>query len=764
MLLSHSNPGSFRLQPAPRTRPKKVVQARNDASAHSQNGNLPDSSNATRIALRPSQQNQGSVREESALRSCFEEEEDDEEDVETPKVAAHFWQPESFRESVDRCIHLATSTSSSVEIPFSSSPSPRTPAAKRSTPQTARPPSDTVTVLLTNKSPTPSSPLFPRRTLFRSLSSTCLHAARIAPPPPVTSPSHPSPHPAPNKSLGWRGSVSAKLHDDTSIDISPGSPITPNTWQSLHTPTQSSISSLLQHHPLYQPHEPVSIVEIPKDDDLADGSEPLSATLKALGAKRHSEKFPRPSSPASASPTAAAGPIRSSTTSQRCPLIDRDPEVVEMPFQASAGTRRIFHLPTWIRFEAHHHARSQLGQDVHRPAPTDLSQHEASLPNEASEGIATTTNGRTVSSGDARPGLPRTSCLGDAAPDSPNGELFGGFDVVEVKEGVAEARAASGQPNSMQAEAVQVHVVRRPPMAALRSATCSSDHSSKGAPGVRVAAILGAIRGVVPSSSRKDFWVRQGGEPGEPFPAVGGPGIYPHVAARDALGVSSCPLTEASVADRRDGWGGVLTRSSWFPNLDKGPLVSPASAARPDHVDPHPTLSRGIRNGLKTLLLRRSPTQRRHIPPHPSTTSQPQQPRPTTASPGAEEEEWEDFEPVLYPNGEARLATPVEDKSFLELERSPRFPVHAPRERGEGGRWWWRFRIPSRRQADADGEKHFESLAGYVPRSVPSPCSTGFAKGRDADAVECRTVAAGAGWIENRPTPPGRRIQPSTLR
>lgn len=201
--------------------------------------------------------------------------------------------------------------------------------------------------------------------------------------------------------MGWRGALSKQLSDETAILLSPGSPLTPRRAGELHTPTQSSIASVL----------------VPEGEE--GEVEPLSATLKRIGAKRSTQRF--------------------------------EPEAVQSPVSGGnltadirTATRKIFHLPTWVRFEANHHARTGAAER-NREAAAEF----ASLPLKPSTspqpppvyGVET---------------LPKVSQLGDVAPSSPNGELFSGFDCPlshsEEKEG----------------EEWVVKIVKRPTIATLR--------------------------------------------------------------------------------------------------------------------------------------------------------------------------------------------------------------------------------------------------------------------------------------------------------
>uniref|UniRef100_V5GLM1 Uncharacterized protein n=1 Tax=Kalmanozyma brasiliensis (strain GHG001) TaxID=1365824 RepID=V5GLM1_KALBG len=310
MLQSNTDATSFKLQPAPRPKSKKRPQ------------NPPPV-----LTLSPNASASTDGADTKSLRSCFE----DEDEAITPKASSfHIFLDDKHDvsdsdatissrrlRSSSTSISSATSTKSLSSVNrLLSALSPTTPTRR---PQSLTSPSATVTVMLTNKSPTPSSPLFPRRTLMRSLSSTCVNIRS------PTTPLTPSPGATLRKRMGWRGAQSAQLADETAIIMSPGSPLTPRRADALHTPTQASISSIPEN-------------------------EPLSATLKALGAKRRTERF----------------------ASTCAPLLSPDGADVKSPnsekFELMTATRKIFHLPTWVRFEAKHHARTQAAEENRQAA------------------------------------------------------------------------------------------------------------------------------------------------------------------------------------------------------------------------------------------------------------------------------------------------------------------------------------------------------------------------------------------------------------
>lgn len=434
MLQSNTDARSFKLQPAPRPKCKKRPQSCTSPptpAAASTAFPIVDTSSDTR-----------------SLRSCF-----DDDDAPTPR-ASQFASPLSPRSSMSAASVASIRSSNSVaRLLASLSVSPRLKTS----------PVATVPVVLTSQSPTPSSPLFPRRTLMRSLSATCMNAQLKSP----TSPMTPSVDAKMRKRMGWRGALSARMQAETAILLSPGSPITPRRAEALHTPTQSSMA---------------------RDATEAE-IEPLSATLKRLGAKRRTERF-----------ASTCVPVQSPLQEE----MYKSPDTARSEsWQVMTATRKIFQLPSWVRFEANHHARTRAAAD-NRAAAAGYSklQLERSAAQEA----------------DAM--LPKVSHVGDVAPDSPNGELFAGFDV------------DLGAEKKQKPEWV-VSVIRPPNMAALRTDKVEAKGSR----------VLGAVRSALP-------------------------GLAPQ---RRIKGYIS--------QDERDGWGGV-TRSSWFRGYDKGPLVSPNPPAK----------------------------------------------------------------------------------------------------------------------------------------------------------------------------------------
>ncbi|SPO28201.1 uncharacterized protein UTRI_04581_B [Ustilago trichophora] len=583
MLQSNTDASSFKLQPAPRPKSKKRPQ--NPPSLHGSASSKASLSALSSEATRSSTEKSGS--DSDSLRSCFE----DDEEALTPKASLSKLSSRPEKDSIEgsvissRRTRASTTSLTSAASPHSSNSVARLLAAmslstspRRSiTAVQSEPPSATLTVMLTNKSPTPSSPLFPRRTLMRSISSTCMYKS-------PTSPVSRSPSAALRKRMGWRGALAARLHDETAILMSPGSPLTPRRADALHTPTQTNIASI-HDTSIHNNNNNNALPPYEEEDQL----EPLSATLRALGAKRRTERFASTcvpvQSPILESPEAidVLGQVNS-------PFSETGTTAIQEQFELVTAERKTIHLPTWVRFEANHHVRNQVAEE-NRKAAVEFSQLQiASLKAKSTTTSKQPEQKQSVSRNDQ---LPKISHLGDVAPNSPNGELFAGFDI-ETLPSV-----------SQQAEEREyvVSVVRRPTMASLRGKGDGSKNNSGGR-------MMGAIRSVFP-----------------PF--------RPSYRIKGSPTITSPIKNDNDEKQRRDGWGGVLTRSSWFPNHAKGPLVSPTSAV-------------SKKSGLKRIVLQPSSLRR-------------------LGAKYAVDDEWEDVGEVASGGAE------VEPRSFLELEDAPRF-------------------------------------------------------------------------------------------
>lgn len=368
----------------------------------------------------------------------------------------------------------------------------------------------------------------------------------------------------------------------------------------LHTPTQTCTAPVLNTDQL-APHN--------ADEQV----EPLSATLRALGAKRHTERFASTCIPLqSPSETDAffdeLGRVKSPNSEAEFGANHDD-------FELMTATRKIFHLPTWVRFEANHHRRARIA-DENRKAAAESSELEIVSRNSCT---VLEVEGESVTPSKA---LPKLSHLGDVAPDSPNGELLAGF---EIESPTDMARKVGGEEGEW-----VVSVLRRPNMAALRQRDTVEGGSKLGGGGRKV---LGAIRCAWPSTNP---WHRIKAS----HPTNAHPLCQPEVATTGSW----------DEKERRDGWGGVLTRTSWFPSHTKGPLVSP------------PPPSRGKRGkGLKALLL---PSSAHSTPPIKPTRS------------NESDEEWEDIDACSI------LHNSSEPRPFLEQHDKPHFFHREPAIKG----------------------------------------------------------------------------------
>ncbi|KAJ1024368.1 hypothetical protein NDA18_004537 [Ustilago nuda] len=599
MLHSNTDASSFKLQPAPR--PKKRPQ------------------NPPSIQRRPSGQPRLLVATGAdSLHSGFD---DDQELCLTPKASysnlpllaspkagGRARHDENGARSSTISNHSASSTSSvsrllaAISLPLS--PPPSTPQSS-----SVR---ETLTGMLSNKSPSPSSPLFPRNTLMSSLSSTCI------------SPTSPSGGRALRKRMGWRAALSAPKQHETAIPMSPESPLTPRRADTLHTPTQASISSILYANHLQVDHE--------------NQSEPLSATLKALGAKRQTHPFPPNTNLLPVNQAEQA--FESPRTVKSTPYFESDLESSRESFQLLTAQRKIFHLPTWIRFEANHHARTQIVQNNRTAAEEFCNLIET---------------------------MPKTSHLGDVAPDSPNGELFAGFNI-------------NPAPDTKQEQYV-VKVVKTPTMVTLRNSANRGPSAIR-----REGRVMGAISSVLPPFCEK-FRIQ-----------------YSPPKQSPTTRASNTISRQQAVKERRDGWGGVLTRTSWFPSYRKGPLVSPLSFAN--------------KSGLKSFSLQ----------PHPSDLPQEEQ-----------EGEWQD----IQPNPSHRQCEM--ESSFLELNHAPSFLNPPPSQTRGRGRGWSCFRSsphPSPSPCSKNGLTGMMELNTWQMRRLPPA---------HEETMASKLITKGTKSIENRP-------------
>ncbi|SPO28703.1 uncharacterized protein UTRI_04581 [Ustilago trichophora] len=609
VLHSNTDASSFKLQPAPRPKFKKRPQ--NPLPFHA-----PASPKASLSALNPETTRVSTERSSSdscSPRACLESD----EDVLTPKASMTKLPSRTEKDSLDgsmisqrgsrastKSLTSAASIRSSNSVTrllaaMSLSTSPR----RSITVVPSEPPSATLTVMLTNKSPTPSSPLFPRRTLMRSLSSTCLNKS-------PTSPVLRSPSAALRKRMGWRGALATRMHHETAILMSPGSPLTPRRAEALHTPTQASIASVLDSTTTTTNNNNNNNNNNLPPYEEEDQIEPLSATLRALGAKRRTERFASTCIPVQ-SPILESPEAFDTLHQIKSPSSEAETTANQEQFELVTAERKIFHLPTWVRFEANHHARSHIAEE-NRKAAAEFSQLQiASL--KAKSTAQQLERKPVVMKGEA---WPKTSHLGDVAPDSPNGELFSGFDIVTPPSVCQQAEEGE----------YVVSVVRRPTMATLRE----SDGRKKNNNGARV---LDAILSALP-----------------PF--------RPSYRIKGSTATVSSPVKKSDDdKERRDGWGGVLTRSSWFPNHAKGPLVSPSSIA---------SKKQSAKSGLKRIVL-----------------------QPSSLRLGAKyavDDEWEDVPQASSAHAE------IQPRSFLELNDAPRF-FNRPPAASTSRRWF-----PSRNQ------------------------------------------------------------------
>lgn len=626
MLQSNTGSTSFKLQPAPRPRCKKRVR---DAPATL----TEDATGCSEI---------------HTFRSCFEDDQDDNEQMLTPKasdlnasllqheVAGTIRSPSRHSRSSTTSNACSWRTTSSVARLLSAISLPISPVDKHSASCT-RSPSATVHFVLSNKSPTPSSPLFPRRTLMRSVSSTCVGATLLSPASPR------SPSGALRKRMGWRGMSAAKVQDELAISMSPASPLTPRRAEALHTPTQASIDAVLA----------------PGADDKLDQEflEPLSATLKALGAKRRTERF---ASSCVLDVAASRGPVPVELARKCAPESGADSNTgITEPFQLMTATRNIFHLPTWVRFQTNHHARCDLVRD-NRRAVTEYSILDriarTSTPECDQQVVAV---------------LPKTSHLGDTQPASPNGHLLTGFEPDTVTPDTLPSAPLAVHNAKHRASQYITSVVQTPSMAKFREMEVPTHEHTKSKSGATSnGGFVGAFRSVLP-------------------------------ALRTARRKKASAVQEDRDRNRRDGWGGIVTRCSWFPSQTiKGPLASPTKS------DAH----------LKTMLL-----------------------LPRGEKRWSTEEEWED---LVESSSCASATASARERSFLELHDEPRFRV------GRRLQSWLAFRTHTPLRDDQMQSWYTGPLSLSTTASASASASASATR---AEVVASELITKRSGSVENRP-------------
>lgn len=392
-------------------------------------------------------------------------------------------------------------------------------------------------------------------------------------------------------------------------------------------------------------------------------AEPLSATLKALGAKRRTLRFG----------ASAVVPVNDDETDDQVDALRGDdvksacsepawtPNLQHEEFELVTATRTIFHLPTWVRFEANHHARMRVAHDNRQAALEYAQLRKATVPQVPQQG---------------KVALPKMSQLGDAAPSSPNGELLAGFDLDAPSP--PQPQEAEQDNDEVRSEAAyKVSVVRRPTLAAMREMDARSEGK----------------RNLVEK-------VRSAWPPFRPQRRIKAQYEYPRKAlllARSPCTTNNNNENTAVEQDRRDGWGGVLTRTSWFPSQGKGPLVSPGASAS--------------KRGLQTMLLQPS----------------------TRAKTSMESDEWED---VGEPSGEAG----AEERSFLEMHDTPRFLNRPPVQRRR-----WLPSLFTARRPHGDDSSSWQSVPLKRMRSASVPVSPA------SQEVASQLISKGTKSVENRP-------------
>ncbi|PWY99670.1 hypothetical protein BCV70DRAFT_237572 [Testicularia cyperi] len=661
----------------------------------------------------PDEEQELDVTTPRASRSDFVPKDDDAKVSKTLALKSHSAATLSTRP--DTPPSLCSLASSSASSSPSSSSTAASPPPRSSTPTAT----SEMTFLLTNKSPSATSPLFPRRTIFRSLSSSCLNS----PTSPLRTPTLRTPTTL-RKRLGWRGRAYECRQDETSIPISPGSPLTPNRARSLHTPTQptsmqgAALSLLDCSNSLSVP--------VPEQD-----GEPLSATLKALGAKRHSEKY------ILTSPTFSATQQDANDLSFQSLLSTNAHE----SFQVLTATRsKIFHLPTWAKFQSNHQTRSRLLEENRKAVDEfrSMADHSAKSQKQDRKDLSGVSSDHDDMTTEVLL-LPHISHAGDHEPDSPNGHLFSGFDGEEdddvndrlstLGHGGTESKSDVGHRRRLSRASFstpdRVQVIRRPAIATLRAAKPRKDSPLSSN---KVSTLVGALRG----PSKPDFGQRDGDD-------------RPYLGGDVSDGSISRPVRRSE--DRRDGWGGILTRVSWFRGHSKGPLVSPDRRVR--FVDQQPTGHSQKSAGLKSL----------YLAPSASTTSRlgtiDENGRATNES-----DEWEDVPDRPSPKSAGSQSDA--EKSFLDLHDAPRFRNFRASEAFKRPSWWeWR-------PAKSAAPRASSPSASFASIPLLNPNRHSFEsdekRGCAVEEPSASTVLATSKSIENRPMKRSARSRLGAIR
>ncbi|SPO35942.1 uncharacterized protein PSFLO_01413 [Pseudozyma flocculosa] len=330
--------------------------------------------------------------------------------------------------------------------------------------------------------------------------------------------------------VGRRGQERLKRQrESTILTLPPMSPLTPRRAETLHTPTRVRADAVraqqVNGHLAVETPAPASRAAAEAGDDIE--RTPLSATLKEIGAKRATFFY-------------------------------TPPEAVEADYN----------VPAWAsRFQANHHRRHVLEDnkkaiEAFRPLQlVDSSATSVAPALIATDATTDTDVETTVKREDfgaevAGLSLPQLTVAGDIMPFSPNGDLLSGDPsalLPRSRLGQQEQAASAVAIRTLATPRDRQHGAPAKVQSTGRGLFLRPDggHGSN-----RVSHLVDAIKTLKPSP-------RKGWNLSIPYRR--------HTTEAEARSASNT----GAIEERRDGWGGILTRCSWFSSDVKGPLISP---------------------------------------------------------------------------------------------------------------------------------------------------------------------------------------------
>ncbi|KAN0065805.1 hypothetical protein ACQY0O_000935 [Thecaphora frezii] len=224
----------------------------------------------------------------------------------------------------------------------------------------------------------------------------------------------------------------------------------------------------------------------------------------------------------------------------------------DITYTSDFAARKEWNVPGWAaRLQANHHRCSIL--DANRLAADDFRPLRSSIESQRKTAKgASQTDASTL-------GLPQLTVAGDVAPNSPNGFLLDGDpfspaklpreDAMEIprtdKAKVGKASSLSRKRSRSEPQRIESSV-RGAGRFDVQTGRVSSESR-------RLSELIDALK--LPRSLNKGWGVR--------------------------LPYRRSEANEKPPEEKRDGWGGILTRSSWFRSTDKGPLLSPCLPSVP---------------------------------------------------------------------------------------------------------------------------------------------------------------------------------------